>query len=658
MDYGEIQRFQTGVAVPLFSLRSEKACGVGDLFDLVALAKWCAQVGLDLIQILPLNDTGRNSSPYSACSAFALNPIYIHLPAVEGSAAFVAEIAGACELYNAKSQIAYHEIYTFKLSLLRQIFNNRRAQISEDALFTTWCDDNPWVHGYVAYCVQKGVHDQRPWREWGRYLDPTPDDFDQIWRDHAEDCAFYAWVQYALEQQFRRVIKALNRLGVRLKGDIPILIDEDSADVWAERRFFDLRHRAGAPPDMFGELGQNWGFPCYNWEALEATDYEWWRRRLSQAAKFYHAYRIDHVLGFFRIWQVPEAEVTGVFGSFEPDVALSISALQKASGLTAEQLRQLAAPRVAGRALRGRMDAGALREIEPYLQPVADDAESVTLAPELGESAITRLDISEAARQALLAIYRDRVFLPAEGRKTALTPCWYGLQSGRFAALPEGARRGIGELVEQNQLKREALWEKTGRVRLKVMAEHADMLVCAEDLGVIPRCVPGVLESLAVYGLRVDRWTKHFSKAGEPYFTPAEFPRLSVVTTSTHDTSTLRGWWEELHLDRRAYFRFIGAVGECPEFLTTELTAAIIRRAFAANAAFCIIPLPDLFALHYDLRTETPEEERVNVPGAVSEGNWSWRMKISLEHLLEYDAFNAYVERLVAARAARTLSAA
>jgi len=341
MRYGDISSYQTGVVVPLFSLRSKESVGIGEFLDLVPFGQWAKKCGLDLIQLLPVNDTGEESSPYSARSAFALNPVYIRLQEIEGANEILGDEPAKHNKKFAKHQrIPYLEVVRYKRKALRMIFDSKKESISADENFKKWAKQNHWLHPYATFCALKAENHEASWKDWAKKEKPKEN-----------DVLFQEWMQWIAEEQFLKAVNELNRLNVRLKGDIPILINEDSADVWHSPQFFSLENRAGAPPDMFCYSGQNWAFPTYKWDNLEKENFSWWRDRIKHAAKFYHAYRIDHVLGFFRIWVVPEIEHTGILGHFVPSVPIYMDEILR-TGIPRETVHYLTSPNFSEEQLR------------------------------------------------------------------------------------------------------------------------------------------------------------------------------------------------------------------------------------------------------------------------------------------------------------------
>jgi 4-alpha-glucanotransferase len=301
-------RHHHGVCIPLFSLYSDKSCGIGEFYDLIPLIQWCKEVGMDVIQLLPLNDMGLDTSPYNAISAFALSPIHLsmtELPNIATIADYQEKLA-KLQYWNRTSRVKYHIVRELKFAFLREYFTHLFAEISETPSYHNFLDQNPWLKPYALFKALKEVHFWKSWEDWPIPLkSPSEKGYQDLLREHKPACDFHTFLQYLCYQQFETVKKIASEHKVNLKGDIPILISRDSADVWHSRHLFLLHLSAGAPPDMYSREGQYWGFPLYDWEEMEKQDYAWWRQRLQFASHLYHLYRIDHIVGFFRMWAIP-----------------------------------------------------------------------------------------------------------------------------------------------------------------------------------------------------------------------------------------------------------------------------------------------------------------------------------------------------------------
>jgi len=311
---------RAGICVPLFSLRSERGLGIGDAADLHALVDWCARIGVSVVQILPINDMGLDAVPYAALSAYALDPVFLavdRLPSVVADSRLMERVRTTAAELNASGPVEHQRVRREKMALFEEAFRQEDGPALEAEL-AGFRDANPWLEDYLPYRVIKEVEGFQSWEVWAsRYA--HPDSLRRFCVENSRRIRFHLYLQFHLDRQFREVRQYASAHGVLLKGDIPILVARDSADVWRHPEYFHLDTAAGAPPDMYSEEGQYWGFPTYDWDRLAADDYGWWRARLRQAERYFDLYRIDHVVGFFRIWTIRLGEKTGKNGWFVPD---------------------------------------------------------------------------------------------------------------------------------------------------------------------------------------------------------------------------------------------------------------------------------------------------------------------------------------------------
>ncbi len=299
-------RHHHGIDLPLSALHTKQSCGIGEFYDLIPLIDWVAKIGFDVIQLLPLNDTGDETSPFFAQSAMALNPLFLSLHKLEG-----VEEAELAELrkFNELPRVPYHDVQSHKFLFLRTYFDKMGEKILSEKEFELYRKDNKWVDSYALFKVLKRLMSKNHWQTWPLELQYLKHDaFEELCQKYAAEMNYYIFLQYLCFKQLTEVKAYAKEKKVFLKGDIPILISPDSADVWRYSDAFDLTLSAGAPPDAYSEEGQAWGLPIFNWDVVKGQNYGWWRTRLSYAAHFYNIYRIDHVLGFFRIWAIPNGE--------------------------------------------------------------------------------------------------------------------------------------------------------------------------------------------------------------------------------------------------------------------------------------------------------------------------------------------------------------
>ncbi|MDR3276555.1 MAG: 4-alpha-glucanotransferase [Treponema sp.] len=668
----DLNKRQIGVVVPVGALRGKNSIGVGEFPDLVEFAGLCAKLGLGLIQLLPVNDTGSWSSPYFAITVFALHPIYLRiadLPEVKGAGTYTRQLEALALQFDKLTRFPFEKIFRAKLGILHQIYDDNRAAIARKAApggsLARWIDENPWVQEYAVYRRLKDGHGEKSWQEWGDHQDTGKADIEALWQEPGlrGEHLFYVWVQEALDAQFRAAAKAVRDQGIILEGDLPILINEDSCDVWAHRDYFRLDLSAGAPPDMYSPEGQNWGFPLYNWEALAKNDFDWWRNRLRNAGKYFAACRIDHVLGFFRIWATGRRDSSSALGRFIPYVPVKRGDL---AGLGWDQgrIHWASRPHISTAevwdALRDALQ-DALRDGSFTGEDIALEAgrvfslgldrignEELWLFKETvkGEKDIAALGLHPAAAAFLCQAWRDRLFLEYE--PGFFFPTWFYRSSRAYASLSDEERDRLEALLEKRRVESEKIWEAGGEKLLAMLCESSAMLPCAEDLGAVPDCVPRVLSKLHILGLRVVRWFRDWDQPGEPYVPFDEYPELSVCTPAVHDSSTLREWWER-EAGQDLFCRLIG-VPSLPKVYNPGAAKTILQKIAASASRFRVFQIQDLLHLSPTWYAEDCASERVNVPGSLDDFNWTYRLPASLADIAADGAFVQAVQELAAVK--------
>ncbi|HOX91510.1 MAG TPA: 4-alpha-glucanotransferase [Spirochaetales bacterium] len=652
-----------GVALPLGAIRSRLDQAVGEYTDLPELGALCMKAGLNLIQLLPVQDSGFQSSPYSALSAFALHPLYVHIDALPevrslaaaASATKTASVADALQRWHrVEAQLAgeqrfpYGKILTAKLEVLRSLYDACKEQSETARAIDAFAASQKWALPYALFKCLKDRYGGLAFQDWPEYRDPQAGDIAALAAMPAlhDGLRFYLWIQARCEQQFGQASKKLADCGITLLGDLPILMNEDSADVWANRNNFIMELRAGAPPDMFSSLGQNWGFPIYNWPSMEARGLDFWLRRIKQADRYYSAYRIDHVLGFFRIWALSMHDSSGALGSFVPGARLSEAALLDA-GFDQARIQWLSEPHIRSTDLYdAAMDCPdaseqVLHAIELCLDRVGSEELFRFKSTIRGEADIEALHLEPALRSYLLTRFRDRVLLPlsqnvAEGGVRSYVPMWQPDAASAWVSLSGGEQNALRSIFARMNEENIALWKVEGRRLLGALADASDMLVCAEDLGAVP---PGVTETLAavgMLGLRIPRWCRSWNDAGQPYIPLGSYPGLSVCAPSVHDTSTLRGWWnDELDDDGRSDCAkaYLPDWKTVPADLDAKAALDMLTALSACASQLFVCQLQDYLDLSSRLRSHNSVDDRVNVPGTVNEWNWCWRMPCTLSEL-------------------------
>jgi len=638
----------TGLAIPVGALKTLNSCGVGEFLDLIPFADFCKTADIDLIQLLPVNDTGTESSPYSALSAFALHPVYIRLQDIPEAESFAKDIGELRKKYEDLPRFNYRDIRDAKLKLLHRIFDANEKKILDSPDLAAWIEKNPWIVEYAVFMNLKRNNFDASWKSWDKMQTPSHTEITSRWEKPAKknEHFFFAWVQMRLDEQFSRAVAHCSEIGIALKGDIPIMMNEDSCDAWANPEFFRDDLRAGSPPDDQNPAGQNWGFPIYNWDNLRADGFSWWKQRLIHSARYYHAYRIDHILGFFRIWSVPYGEGSGYLGWTTPHEPITASELAE-RGFSGDRLRWICEPHVPTRAVEevNNFDyLGSHGIMHQLMNRIGSEELWVFKGEVHHESDIWKAPVPEPVKTVLARAWKNRM-MQITGRdetgKPLYTPIWTFRDTTAWQCLTAEEKDSLERLVNEKKQISERLWKEQAEELLGTLTAAVDMLACAEDLGTIPESVPGVLASLKILGLKVIRWERLWNEQGQPFRKIDEYPSLSVATPSVHDSSTLRGWWEQ----EGGANDFLSAWN--PEYSGYPAgTAEAFRKGYGPEAAFfalktmarasssvLVLPVQDILTLSADFYKTGSDEERINVPGSVNAFNWTYRLPVSIEEL-------------------------
>ena len=466
-----------GVAVPLFSLRTENDFGIGEYADLPKLGDWCVANGLKIIQILPINDTTAHydwgdSYPYNAISAFALNPIYLNIEQLIKNAFFPIDSRGndmgekafkrMRTMLNKEESVNYPKVLKAKWKYFQIAFEQQWDTLKDTAEFKQFVKENEdWLLDYAQYCAKRDCNGME----------------------------IHLFLQYHCDKQLREAVKALHDKGLLLKGDIPIGVNPSGVDVKSHPDLFNLDVQVGAPPDDFAAEGQNWGFPSYNWETMAKDGYAWWQHRLQVMARYFDAYRIDHILGFFRIWEIPKTAKSGLLGHFSPALPLSVE------------------------------------EIEGQ-----------------GFHFIKSKHVKKGL---------DTLFISAPDEKDAYIPRIELQNTKAYQALNDDQKQAIDGIYEDFYFhSHNDFWKQKALEKLPALINATKMVACGEDLGMIPACVPEVMHELGIMSLEVQRMPKVF---GHQFVQTEDLPENCVYTTGTHDMPTMRGWLAEDRVRTRQF---------------------------------------------------------------------------------------------------------
>ena len=574
-----------GTVIPIFSLRSEGSFGVGDFGDLKMMVDWCAKTKQRVLQVLPINDTNmtytwQDSYPYNSISIYALHPQYTdfrQLPALKDEA-LKAKFEALRQELNALPQIDYERMNNAKLEYLRALFAQEGKNIMKSEAFKKFFEQNEaWLVPYAAFCHYRDLYGTATFSEWPDHHELPEKEREAMTKPTTKlykEVAFWYFVQFNLDQQMRAAHAYARKNRVILKGDIPIGISRDGVEAWVEPKYFNLNGQAGAPPDDFSADGQNWGFPTYNWDEMLADGCSWWVRRFRKMAEYFDAYRIDHVLGFFRIWEIPVPEKSGLMGQFSPALGMS------------------------------------KEEIESYGCP-----------------------------------FNEGLFLVDHKRNDRWHPRIAVQYQEAYAQLNDGEKYCFNRLYNDYFYRRNnQFWYQEAMKKLPKLTQATRMLVCAEDLGMVPECVPWVMNELKILSLEIQSMPKdpttrfgHLSR--NPY--------RSVDTISTHDMATLRQWWDEDEERTQSYFNeMLYRGGPAPHPLPDWLAKDIVSRHLTSPSMLCLLSFQDWISINGALRLPDENAERINIP-ANPRHYWRYRMHLNIEQLLAADELNEEISTLI-----------
>lgn len=634
-----------GTQVPVFSLRTRKSAGIGDFGDLKTMIDFVASTGQKVLQLLPINDTTithtwTDSYPYSCISVFAIHPQYadLHaLPELKDAKARAEAEKTRAEL-NALDKIDYEKVNDFKINYLRQIFNQEGGKMMKTAEYKAFFQDAElWLVPYAQYSYLRDKNGTADFNQW-------PDH--QVW-DEAErkaladpktaaykNVAFFYFVQFVLDRQMQEAHEHAKAKGVILKGDIPIGVNRNGCDVWTEPKYFNLNGQAGAPPDDFSANGQNWGFPTYNWFEMLKDDCQWWNRRFQNMARYFDAYRIDHVLGFFRIWEIPVHSVHGLLGQFAPALAMSREEIES-YGLHFQEdrfTRPFITDWVLDRVFHER--AGEVKE--KYLDRLDD--ERYQMKPEVDTQRKVEALFADATdekelwlRDGLYALISDVLFVRDHTNPGVFHPRISAQLDFIYESLYDNDKAAFNRLYNDYFYRRNnQFWYQEAMKKLPKLVQATRMLVCAEDLGMVPDCVPWVMDELKILSLELQSMPKDPSvKFGHL----SRNPYRSVCTISSHDMPTLRMWWDEnIQRTQEYYNTMLYRQGPAPHPLPGWLASDIISRHLTSPSMLCILSIQDWLATDEALRLPDVDAERINIP-ANPKHYWRYRMHLNIEDL-------------------------
>ena len=648
-----------GTLVPVFSLRSKESAGIGDFGDLKKMIDLMEKTGQRVLQLLPINDTTithtwTDSYPYSCISVFAIHPQYANLRALpaltDEKERKEAEAEGA--RLNALPQIDYERVNAFKSKYLQKVYLQEGKKIMKSAEFKAFFQETQnWLVPYAQYSWLRdlnGTADFTKWKDHNTWDEAERKTLEDPRSKEYQEVAFYYFVQFVLSTQMKEAHEYAKQKGVILKGDIPIGVNRYSCDVWTEPKYFNLNGQAGAPPDGFSANGQNWGFPTYNWEEMIKDGCQWWVRRFQSMSKYFDAYRIDHVLGFFRIWEIPIHSVHGLTGQFAPSQAMSREEIMQ-YGLNFQEQR-FTEPFITDWVLDRVFHERADEVRETYLERI--DHERYRMKPEVDTQRKIEARFENVTRQedlwlrdGLYSLLSDVLFVRDHNNPDMFHPRISAQLDFIYESLYDNDKQAFNRLYNDYYYHRNnQFWYREAMKKLPKLVQATRMLVCAEDLGMVPDCVPWVMDELKILSLELQSMPKSPTMR---FGDLNSYPYRSVCTISSHDMPTLRQWWDEDYSRTQDYYNtMLGRQDAAPHPLPGELAKEIIARHLDSPSMLCILSVQDWLAMDEQLRLPDANAERINIP-ANPKHYWRYRMHLNIEDMIANTALTDTVSTLI-----------
>ncbi|HEY5405924.1 MAG TPA: 4-alpha-glucanotransferase [Ginsengibacter sp.] len=649
-----------GVAIPVFSLRSKKSFGVGEFTDIPLLVDWARQTGLQLIQLLPINDTtathtSADSYPYGAISAFAMHPLYINIEKIAGKeyADIIKPLKKKQKQLNELPVFDYEKVMKFKWSALKELYHASKNVFKNDLDYFEFFELNRhWLVPYAAFSYLRDKNKTSDFNKWKNHKTYNESEVQKLVspsKSHYDDIAFFYFVQYHLHLQLKAAVDYAHKNKIILKGDIPIGIHRYGCDAWTNPSLYNMHEQSGAPPDDFAIKGQNWGFPTYNWDKMQEDSFQWWRLRFDQMSNYFDAFRIDHILGFFRIWSIPLHAIEGIMGRFVPAIPVDISEFYN-NNIWFDHNRYCQ-PYITDEILGWTFHEKTEFVKENFLEHLSFGQYNLKekfntqkkVSHYFEENSIEKGD---SIRQGLFDLISNIILIEQENSNGQKFHFRFGIASTTsFQHLEHNTRESLHELyINYFYRRQDDFWRKEALKKLPQLKRSTNMLVCGEDLGMVPNCVPALMKDISILSLEIERMPKDSNK---DFFHPNDSPYMAVVTPSTHDMSTIRGWWEEDRSKTQRFYNYmLGHYGEAPYFCEPWINKEIVLQNLYSPAMWSIFLLQDLMGMNGKIRRENPHDERINIP---SDPNhyWGYRMHLNLEDLLKEEEFNEEINKYV-----------
>lgn len=646
-----------GVAIPVFSLRSHQGFGIGEFSDLKLLSDWATHTGLKIVQVLPVNDTIANktwqdSYPYAAISVFALHPLYIHIQSIahfKSKSDHKAFINTQAEL-NKNTTVDFEKVLDAKFKFLRILFNQEYKAFTQDNSIQDFIEKNSeWLKPYATFCHLRDKNGTCNFNLWPEYSTYSADIIDTLCCEKYEsfkEIEFYYFIQYHADKQLTEARDYARSKSVVIKGDLPIGIYRYSCDAWVAPQLFNMNEQAGAPPDDYSTLGQNWGFPTYNWSVMATDGFMWWKKRMQMLNRYFDALRIDHILGFFRIWQIPYQHVEGTLGMFNPRLPLSVDEI-RSYGIYGD-LTRFYKPYITEELLNRFFGNDAQKVFDVFFE--RDDfgkigfKSSFDTQRKISDFIVQNEEFKKYEKH-LLNILTEVLLIPEpDSNMSMFNPRITLSTTHSYHQLDHNYKSAISRIHDDYYFYRhDEYWRQQAIWKLPAILDASDMLICGEDLGMIPNSVPGVMRDMNIMTLEIQRMPKGNTKFGQV----RSYPYFSVCSPSCHDMSTIRGWWENDHENAKDfYYNYLHWQGYTPMTCSENIVSAIVEDHLSSPSMLAIFPLQDLVGMDAHLRRPISTEEQINEPSNPKH-YWKFRFHIPIEDLLQTHELNEKIKVMV-----------
>jgi len=644
----------SGINIQLSALRSDKSWGVGDFGDLKLWTNWAADTGFRLIQLLPINDTTaysdeRDSYPYAPISSFALHPIYLDVSELSDSISKfnLSKYLSKAKALNQIKTLDYRAVLELKFEVVRGVFEQDNLEFLMSAPYQSFFRKNRhWLKPYASFCVLRDQFGSANYFQWpDAYRESTEKIIRKLTSAKSKyfrKIAFYYFLQFHLDRQLKEAVDHAHHLGVVLKGDLPIGVGRHSVDTWMQPHLFHIDQQAGAPPDAFTKKGQNWGFPTYNWEAMKLDGYAWWKNRFKHMEQYMDAIRIDHILGFFRIWSIPIHAMDGLLGHFIPAMPITELSLRK-RGIQSSMDR-LKKPLLNPQKCHDLFGKHAEELADLFFDHTFRFKEAYNTQKSILHYLKQHPDM-EFCKQFLFDTMTDVILWEEDQQPGNFHFRIDMMETDSFQTLDhdeqEKLKRAYYDYFYQDQ---NECWRNSANEKLSAIRKTTNLMICAEDLGMVPDMVEEVLQSNEMLALQIQRMPK---RSGQDFAHPKDAPYLSVVMPSTHDMSPLRAWWLEPTTDHVKFWENqLQQSGKIPEEMDEHLARKIIHSHLSSPAMWSVFLLQDLFAISATTAKPNPKSERINDPADPAHF-WNYRTHISIEQLQKKSDFKKNIQTML-----------